>query len=176
MGEFANLTFRGMKASGMRLINVLGKDDDAPGSDWGNGTFPESILAPLLANDDVDGMFYYPFGGGYAALHGEVWQIGSKTVVSPRFALWDNSTDPNSTMLGVQGLIDKLKTMPKTPETVQGYSLIDVHAWSHTYDDVLAVATALKAAGGFDVVMPSELLKRVRACSVSEQMLEPIFT
>jgi len=180
LGDFANLTFRGMKASGMRLINVLGKDDDAPSlrqlnTDQARVTFPKSILAPLLANDDVDGMFYYPFGGGYAALHGGVWQIGSKTVLSPRFALWDSSTH-GDTMLGVQGLIDKLKTMPKTPETVQGYSLIDVHAWSHTYDDVVAVATALKAAGGFDIVLPSELLKRVRAHSLSEQRLEHIFT
>ena len=43
------------------------------------------------------------------------------------------------------------------------YSIIPVHAWSHTYDDVVAVATALQAAGGFDVVLPSELIKRVKA-------------
>merc|ERR1712151_920105 len=109
MGEFANLTFRGMKASGMRLLNVLGQGNDAPSGAVLSAhqpplTFPKSLLAPLLANEGVDGMFYYPWGGGYAALHGGVWQVGSKPVVSSRFALWGNVTS-GGTMFDVHGLV-----------------------------------------------------------------------
>ena len=65
-------------------------------------------------------------------------------------------------MLGVQPMIDKLSSMPRTPDTAEGYSIVPVNVWSHNYSDVVAVATALEAAG-VDVVLPSELLRRVEA-------------
>ena len=65
-------------------------------------------------------------------------------------------------MLGVQPMIDKLSSMPRTPDMAEGYSVVPVHVWSHNYSDVVAVATALEAAG-VDVVLPSELLRRVEA-------------
>merc|ERR1740121_1083711 len=167
MGEYANLTAQAMKVAGMRLINVIGKADDPPSLASGlraqppQLTFPKSVLEPLLSGEDVDGMLYYPWGGGYSALHGGVWQIGSKTVVSSRFSLWGDAKTGDE-MLGVAGLVDKLKGLPKSPTSADGYSLIAVNAWSHSYDDVLAVAEGLKEVGGFEFVTPSELVKRIR--------------
>ena len=55
--DFANVTASTMKASEMRLINVLGQDDNPPVA---------AQIAPLLASDDVDGMLFY---GKDDALH-----------------------------------------------------------------------------------------------------------
>ena len=84
-------------------------------------------------------------------------------MVSGRYSLWGNSTDTSGDMVGVKAMITKIKTLTKDATSPDGYSIIPVHAWSHTYDDVVAVATALQAESGFDVVLPSELIKRVKA-------------
>lgn len=147
---FAALTADGMRRSGMSVVNVLGQNDDPP----------DAALAPLLNESDVAGCLYYPYGGGYSALEGRMWRLGGKLLVSGRVSLWGDGK--SGTMLGVQPMIDKLSSMPRTPNTAEGYSVVPVNVWSHNYSDVVAVATALEAAG-VDVVLPSELLRRVEA-------------
>lgn len=51
--------------------------------------------------------------------------------------------------------------MPRDPDSADGYSIVPVHAWTHTYADIVTVASALRASGGVDIVLPSELLRRV---------------
>merc|ERR1711920_208205 len=104
-------------------------------------------------------MIYYPWGDGYSHLQGMVWFCGDKPIVSGRVSLWGEG-DTGLTV-GVNGLIKILKTLPKDTSKTDGYSLIPVHAWSHSYSDVMTVVKALKEAGGFDVVLPSELLRRL---------------
>ena len=43
-------------------------------------------------------------------------------------------------MLGVPGMVAALQKLPKDPTSVQGYSIVPVHAWSHSYADIVAVA------------------------------------
>ena len=80
---FAALTSAGMQRAGMRLVNVLGQDDDPPDS---------ALLASLLDESVIDGALYYPWGGGYSALEGRMWRLGEKLVVSGRVSLWGNGT------------------------------------------------------------------------------------
>ena len=61
--NFVAATAGGMAAAGMRLVNVLGQNDDAP--DAG------ALLSSLLADDGVDGAIYYGWGGGYSSLGGD---------------------------------------------------------------------------------------------------------
>jgi len=149
--DFTALTHEGMKAAGMQIVNVLAQNSDDPSLD---------VLAKWVT-DDSPGMVYYPWGGGYSQLQGKVWFVGDKPVVSGRVSLWgQGETGP---MVGVEGLIERLKSLPKDPSQTNGYSLIPVHAWSHNYSDVMAAVKGLWQAGGFDVVLPSELLHRLRA-------------
>ena len=147
---FGRLTADAMGRSGMRLVNAIGQNDDPPTS---------ASLGPLLNESAVLGALYYPFGGGYSALEGRMWRLGQSLLVSGRVSLWGEGE--SGTMLGVQPLIDRLLAMPRTPEVADGYSLIPVHVWSHSLEDVAAVADALQASGGVDVVLPSELLHRI---------------
>ena len=65
------------------------------------------------------------------------------------------------TTLGVKPMISRLLSMPRVSSSPDGYSIIPVHVWSHSYADVLSIATALEASGGVDVVLPSELISRL---------------
>eukprot|EP00927_Polykrikos_kofoidii_P078695 TRINITY_DN75507_c0_g1_i1.p1 TRINITY_DN75507_c0_g1~~TRINITY_DN75507_c0_g1_i1.p1 ORF type:complete len:553 (+),score=89.31 TRINITY_DN75507_c0_g1_i1:58-1716(+) len=151
LADFTNLTFDGMKVAGMRVVNAIGKDDNEPDTD---------IMQRLISDDGVDGMVYYPWGGGYSALQGKMWCASGKAIVSGRYSLWGEES--SGLMLGVNALVERLKKMPKDPTSSAGYSLIPVHAWTHSYSDVVEVVNKLKAAGGFDVVLPSELVRRLR--------------
>jgi hypothetical protein len=152
LGDFANLTASTMRRGNMRVINVLGQDDSPPVA---------ALVAPLLANEDVDGMLFYSWGDGYSGLRGDCWWIGGKPVVSGRYSLW--GSEPTGDQLDVATMIDKIKALPQDPMSPLGYSVIPVHAWSHSYSDIVTVAMALKAAGGFEIVLPSELIRRVKA-------------
>lgn len=147
---FAERTSDAMQRSGMQLVNVLAQNDDPPG---------RAYLAPLLNETAISGAIYYPWGGGYSALAGRMWRLGDKLLVSGRVSLWGNGT--SGTMLGVQPLIDHLLAMPRIPESADGYSLIPVHVWSHSLDDVAHVVRALRDSGAVDVVLPSELFRRI---------------
>lgn len=152
LSQFNAATEEGMRAAGMSAANVLGQNDDAP---------MDRELRPLLASDQVKAMFYYPWGDGYSAFKGRLSWLDDKPVISGRFTLWGNGT--TGEMLGVPGMIAALTAMPRTPHLPEGYSLVPVHAWSHSYDDVVEVVRALRAHGGIDVVLPSELIRRVVA-------------
>ena len=149
-GEFADATAQGMQQAGMRLVNVLCENDTVP---------TDALLQPLLAEAGVEGMLLYSWGDGYSGFHGRVARLNGKLVVSGRYSLWGNATKGD--MVGVEGMIANLKAMPKDPTSLDGYSLIPVHAWSHSYADVVALAQGLESAGGFDIVLPSELVKRI---------------
>eukprot|EP00419_Tripos_fusus_P004085 CAMPEP_0172673566 /NCGR_PEP_ID=MMETSP1074-20121228/12220_1 /TAXON_ID=2916 /ORGANISM="Ceratium fusus, Strain PA161109" /LENGTH=597 /DNA_ID=CAMNT_0013490881 /DNA_START=69 /DNA_END=1862 /DNA_ORIENTATION=+ len=150
--DFSALTFQGMKSAGMRLVNVLGQNDNMPDMD---------SLSPLLASSDVDGMIYYGWGDGYASLKGKAFWVDSKPVITGRLSLWGEAT--SGLMLGVQPMVEALKKQAKDVSSAAGYSLVIVHAWSHNYTDAVTIAEALAAEGGFDVVLPSELVRRFKA-------------
>jgi hypothetical protein len=149
LDAFAEVTQMAMKKAGMPVCNILGQNNDAPVC---------TEIDPLLTEN---GAIFYPWGDGYAGLRGKVYFCGGKPVVSGRFSLWGDAKTGD--MVDVDGLVANLKAMPEASVTSTGaYSLIPVHAWSHTYEDIVSVVEALQEDGRFDVVTPSELLLRVK--------------
>ena len=82
-----------------------------------------------------------------------------KVRIRGRVSLWGDGD--KGTTLGVKPMISRLLSMPRVSSSPDGYSIIPVHVWSHSYADVLTIATALEASGGVDVVLPSELISRL---------------
>ena len=80
-------------------------------------------------------------------------------LISGRVNLWGDGD--KGTTLGVKPMISRLLSMPRVSSSPDGYSIIPVHVWSHSYADVLSIATALEASSGVDVVLPSELISRL---------------
>ena len=144
-----------MHTFGMNTVNILGQNNDPPVCDE---------IQDFLETSSVPGLIYYPFGDGYAALAGKIWKCSSKPVLSARWSLWGTSNDTTSSMVSVHGMIEKLLGVANQtdPRSAESYTLIAVHAWSHTYDDVLKVVSALDVRK-FEIVFPSEMLARLRA-------------
>ena len=135
-GYYVNKTFSKLKNSQSGVVNVIGA---------GNLNSPNmSVLQPLLAQDAVEGIFWYTFGAGYSGWSStEFDTYTKKPVIGGRVSLWGNST--SGTMLGVNSVIKRLKTLLQNKEInsniddVNGYSLIPVNVWSHSVDDVMTV-------------------------------------
>ena len=85
-----------------------------------------SSLSPLLAQDEVAGIFWYTFGAGYSGWSGTLWgtagglaspgqhhlpakQAVKKPVIGGRFSLWGEAT--KGTMLGVNPMIEHMKLL-----------------------------------------------------------------
>jgi hypothetical protein len=83
--------------------------------------------------------------------------------VSGKWSLWGNSTDTTSDMVGVAAMVEKLLGVQddRDGSKLSGYTFVPVHAWSHSYEDVVSIVKQLDKEL-FDVVLPSELLRRVR--------------
>ena len=158
-GYYVNKTFSKLKNSQSGVVNVIGA---------GNLNSPNmSVLQPLLAQDAVEGIFWYTFGAGYSGWSStEFDTYTKKPVIGGRVSLWGNST--SGTMLGVNSVIKRLKTLLQNKEInsniddVNGYSLIPVNVWSHSVDDVMTVANALIQTGNFEIITPTELLNDVK--------------
>eukprot|EP00051_Salpingoeca_urceolata_P029121 m.488987 g.488987 ORF g.488987 m.488987 type:complete len:605 (+) comp26277_c0_seq1:1-1815(+) len=146
-GEFSDLTMDALATSGMRTLNVIGQN-------FGFGS-----LWPLIGRAQLDALFYYSFCCFYVQGGGQIDFFQGKPAITGRYALWEDR--PSGQAVGVSGLVKQLLPLAKDPTSEGGYSLIPVHAWSHSYGDVLNVTSQLRAAGGFDIVTPIELARRV---------------
>ena len=101
-------------------------------------------------------------------MHGNITWVGGKPVIGGRFNLWGSGLAPDPTgptFCNVSELTAKLLALPRDGSSADGYSLIPLHAWSHSVGDALLVKQALEAAapGAVEVVTPSELVARVVA-------------
>lgn len=151
----AQLSAAYMGKAGMRIVNVLGRSD-APAP---------AVLAPLLAAADIDAVLYYPFDD-YSGLHGNVSFVGGKPVIGGRFNLWgDGSSPAGPTFCNTTQLVARLLEQVRDPASAAGYSLVPLHAWSHSVADARFVMQALQAAapGAVDVVTPDVLVARIVA-------------
>ena len=172
--DFITLASHGDNVAAMRVVNVLAGDEAGPQLEHIEGAF--------AAQKDCDAVLYYSYGSGYSGFYGALWfnatgtstmsssssivnkqggASGKAAVLSGRRSLWGNDTDTSSPMLGVDAMIELLLSLPQNASSPDGYSLIPVMAWTHSYADVVTIADALAAAGGFDVVLPSELARRI---------------
>ena len=151
--SFAATTSNAMHTFGMSTINVLGQNDDPPNCDE---------LSELM-NTLKYGMTFYSWGDGYSGLKGKIYYCNKKPIVTGRWSLWGNNTDVQQDMVGVQAMIAKLLALKDENDSASpnSYTLIPVHAWSHTLKDVSEIVAALPNEK-FDIVLPSEMLNRIK--------------
>lgn len=145
-----------MEKLGLRLVNVLGR---------GNGV-PALAAESYLRHDGIDGLFWYPYSD-YSGLRGSItWSSGGKPVIGGRFNLWGDGKNPSGpTFKNVSGLADALLGMPRDPSLPEGYSLVPLHAWSHTVADAAQVMALVEAAapGAVQALTPAEFVAKIVA-------------
>jgi hypothetical protein len=155
LAALAALTAGAMAKADLRVLNVLAR---------GAGVSAAAAEA-LLAQPQIGALLWYPFDD-YSGLRGSVaWSSGGKPVIGGRFNLWGNGSDPSGpTFMNVTGMAAALLAQARDPASASGYSLVPVHAWSHSVADVAQVmALVREGGGGVEAVTPEVLVQRVVA-------------
>lgn len=141
----------------LRILNILAGDDNISDERLLNS------CEKFLESDQIDGVFYYTYGSGYAGGGGKsIWSSNNKPIITPRYSLWGDNNDPTvSPMLSTEGIITALKEQIQDITSSSGYSVIPVHAWTHTVDDVNYIINNLNDEN-IQVLTSDQFLERYR--------------
>jgi len=135
----AELLNRYMKKGDLSIVNVIG-----------NSRNPD--LAAYTQCSNIDAVFYYMYSD-YAGWKGKIMWSNDKPIIGGRFALWQDKESPVS-------LAQKINESVKSQYTPDGYSLIPVHAWSYTLEDVKKCVNMLDP--DVRVVAPDDFVKLIK--------------
>lgn len=138
LNHFLKSTNDYMKKADLKYVSIL---DNAAS---------EAVVDLYAAQEQIQGGYYFighKYGDGRGALY---WSNG-KPFVAARETLWE--TEP-------QEMVVRLNSYKKDPSVIEGYTMVNVHPWSHNYQDVLEIAANL----GPDVVIvtPDEFMELIK--------------
>ena len=132
-----------LEKSDLSIVNILGNAY--------NDSVYQPELIEYLRQEQVDGLFYYDYSN-YSRMKGSMDCYGLKPVISAKYNLWGGFETGES-------LAEKLNAGLKDPYSVDGYTLVAVHAWWPPVDSLLYVSSLL--ADGVRVVAPDEFVSLI---------------
>ncbi|WP_053372293.1 GxGYxYP domain-containing protein [Paenibacillus sp. FJAT-27812] len=106
------------------------------------------------AQPNVDGVIYLEYSN-HKALNGALKWANGKPVVTPREMLWEGNAGSDNA-----SVVNHINAAPRNPKSAAGYSLVLVHAWSKSMDDVKAVIDQLD--DDVRVVTPVEMVGLIK--------------
>ncbi|MBI9071108.1 MAG: hypothetical protein JEY94_05900 [Melioribacteraceae bacterium] len=139
--NFAVKTAEYMKKADMRILNIIGT------------TVKEDYLKPFLEQEQIDAIFFYYYYS-YVGGEGNIYWVNDKPVITGRYQLWGGEFD------GPETLADKINIMSKDITYSKAYSLIPVHVWTESVDDVLTTINHFD--DNVRVVTPDEFVALIR--------------
>lgn len=121
---FAELTAYFMAWSDMRYMEIL--DEYA--------LVPDIQVLDAFTSQDAIGGIFYKTGSRYVGGRGFLRWSNGKPVVAIRESLW--STDLNRRVLDAYEMAFRISQYDTNPASINGYTVINVHAWSHSMDSI----------------------------------------
>jgi hypothetical protein len=140
--ESANVLLnRYMKQADLRIVNIIDADDS------------DNDPTAYLKQDNIDALFYYSYGANYTGRRGKIDWYKDKPSIGGRYTLWGTLSSP-------QSLAAQLNQASTNIYSEDGYSLISVHVWSRSVNDVIDCINRL--GPNVRVVAPDEFVWLVR--------------
>jgi hypothetical protein len=130
-----------MKQADLRIVNIIDADDS------------DNDPSAYLKQDNIDALFYYSYGANYTGRRGKIDWYNDKPSIGGRYTLWGTLSSP-------QSLAAQLNQASTNIHSEDGYSLIPVHVWSRSVNDVLDCISRL--GPNVRVVAPDEFVWLVR--------------
>ena len=127
-----------MAKSDLRIVNVIG-----------NARSPD--LSAYTQCTNIDAVFYYMYSD-YSGWKGKIGWSNDKPIIGGRYSLWGDRETP-------QSIAQKLNNEVKDQFSPEGYSLIPVHAWTYTVEDVKKCVAMLN--GDVRVVAPDDFVRLI---------------
>ena len=121
---FSTETASAMLKNGMRVVTIL--DDYSPIKE---GKMARSFDY-FSRFDNVDGGILFLDPGRYESGKGKVWFSNGKPFASVRLSLWSESGYEGATDEWIKQQADTVNAYPVDIHSVDGYSVICIHAWS----------------------------------------------
>ncbi len=132
---------RAMERADLGVVQIL---------DFESFDDPE-LWSAYLRHDQITGLIYLEYSR-YDGLRGRVRWVEDKPVVSARTMLWDGLSSPDQ-------VIETLNAAATDPTSADGYSVVVMHCWSMTLDDLGHVVDNL--APHVSVVTPDALIQQL---------------
>ena len=167
VSNFADVTAAVMLDSGLRIVTLLNDPPANAYEDW--------IYANRLKNfakyDNIDGGILQLDNDYYAGGHGKVYFADDKPFISVRFSLWHPSGDASQvTNEWLKEQADIVNSYTADINSINGYSVINVHPWTVGPDDLAYFVSQLD--DGVEVLPAAELIAAV-AENVPHKNAEP---
>ena len=137
---YASLTNSFMKKGDLQIVNIIGSSDD------------DRYLEPYLEQPNVDAVFFY-FFSNYSGGAGKLKWVKDKPVIYGRYNYWDGFETTSS-------LAEKINKASRDIYSSSSYSLIPVHNWSRSVNDVLSCIKLLHS--DVRIVAPDEFVALVK--------------
>ena len=130
---YANLTSKAMAASNLKYMcmldntNMLGNMDDV-----------RKKLDTFASYDNIKGAIWEMDPNRYEDGKGRIFfSSNGKPFVSVRLSLWHPSNKPGSiTHEWLDAYADTINSYPISPDTIDGYTVLNVHPWTMTIEDL----------------------------------------
>ncbi len=129
-----------MERADLSIVNILAKSKRQNG-----------YLENYLAQESIDAIFLYYYSN-YSGGRGKIWWVDDKPVITGRARLWEGFNSPEK-------LAEKLNKLSTDPSSEDGYSLIPVHVWSMSVQDVYRCVSLLNE--NVQVVAPDEFVQLI---------------
>ncbi|WP_152361619.1 GxGYxYP domain-containing protein [Microlunatus speluncae] len=130
---------RAMKRADLGVVQIL---------DFESFDDPD-LWSAYLRHDQITGLIYLEYSR-YDGLRGRVRWVEDKPVISARTMLWDGLSSPDQ-------VIETLNAAAADPSSADGYSVVMLHCWSMSLDDLGHVVDNL--APHVSVVTPDALIR-----------------
>lgn len=100
---------------------------------------------------NIDGGFIFSYHDKYEGYHGKLWWFNNKPFVAVRNALWEVDD--------LEAFAEKINNYETNPYVINGYTVVVVHCWSHSFDDVVKVIDQFDEH--VQVVNPYQFMKMI---------------
>ena len=114
-----------MAKSNLSVVTIIGGN---------HGDNLDKVLKGYASAEHVKGGLVYEGSKYFGAVRGGVYWVDGKPFVGPRDSLWETTPEY---------IAARLNMYEKDPTTINGYSIINVHPWSHSYEDIRTIVNLL---------------------------------
>ena len=133
VSNFADLTAATMYKSGLRVVTLL---NETPRNAYEHWVY-NNKLEYFARYDNIDGGILQLDNDRYSGGRGRVYFANEKPFLSVRFSLWHPSGEASQvTNEWLREQADIINSYPADIESINGYSVINVHPWTVGPDDL----------------------------------------
>lgn len=154
--KYSKVTAATMEKSGMRIMTLL---NDVPSNAYADWIYANKLEC-FARYDNIDGGIIQMDNDYYAGGHGRVYFVNDKPFVSVRVSLWHPSGDPSQvTKEWLKEQADIVNNSDADINSINGYSVINVHPWTVGPDDLAYFVSCL--GENVEVISAAELVAAV---------------